>query len=262
MPSEQKHPPIIQRTFTLFFEQKKEVFYAKQAAFGRLIAERFPEHNPRKNWSLNVKAKNGKPDFSGIKPEVHITNCYLQKDQKGETLCAVELDEDQLAINLFRTKDATHVFKDLHNAVEFCLPIFLKTFEKPKIRSLSLDYINLISRANTPAFVDAKGAIQIGNILTVFNRFPGEYESLIPPYDCQIGMALESSHGYYSAVRVSGLPEGFAGGSAIKVDLNVRRELGSRILTEPETFETLEKLHEFISNSYQNIFTEEAKKTF
>lgn len=261
MSPEQKHPPIIQRTFTFFFEQKKEVFYAKQAAFGRLIAEKFPEHNPRKNWSLNVKAKNGKPDFSGIKPQVHITNCYLQKDQNGNTLYSVELEEDKFVINLFRT-DSTHVFADLRSVVEYCLPIFLEVFENPKARTISLDYINLISKANTPEFVDKAGAIRIGNVITVFNRFPGDYESLIPPYDCQIGTALDSSHGYYSAVRVSGLPEQFAGGSAIKVDLNVRRELGSRKFTKSEVLETLEKLHDYVSITFRDIFTDQARQTF
>jgi len=63
-----------------------------------------------------VKTKNGKPDFSGIKPEVHITNCNLQKDKKGNTLYSVELEEDDVDGMMSMGSDVDGVSPRIHNS--------------------------------------------------------------------------------------------------------------------------------------------------
>jgi hypothetical protein len=205
MPESKPKPPIVKRSVTLVTELNEEVFYGSQPQFKQRIAEVLPCYEANKNWELNFTTKDGQPVFSQMRPKVNITDCYYQKDDKGNRLFSLEVERSSISFVLQRT-ESTHVYSDLKAYIERCLPIYLDTFASPKLSVVGLDYTNLISRATTPDFVDTNGSIRIGDLLTVFNHFPGTFESLMPPYDCQIGLVLDLANQVYSTIQVRGAP--------------------------------------------------------
>lgn len=260
-----KNPPITQRTFTIWFELSEESFYGRLPAFEQAIKEQFPEKGARKNWALKFNSKDGTPDFSSVKPQVEIIHEFHKRDAKHRKYCNVELEPNRISFHLVRTSDpdgSAHSFEDLSKEVQQGMLTFLRILEPKKIGRLDLDYVNIISRKNTPSFVEQDGGIHIGQLLTVFNSFPTKYESITPPYDCQIGLALDKEQGYFSIVRVAGLQKGIQGASAIRVDLHAQHELKYIEISETNINKKLEKLHEYIMNLFNDIFTEEAKQAF
>lgn len=255
-------PPIIQRIFTIYFELSEESFYSNLPLFEREIKQQLPEKSARKNWALNFKSKNGKPDFSSVKPIVEIIREFNKNDASSKKFFSIELEENRISFNLRRTNDLAHTFKDLQREVKQALPVFLHTLNPEKVVQLDLDYVNLVSRANTPKFVDNNGGIHVDKLLKIFNRFPSNYESIAPPYDCQIGLVLDRENGYNSIVRVFGLQEGVAGASAVRVDLNAHHKSEFIEIDESNFEKQLNMLHDYVLNLFHDTFTEEAKKAF
>jgi uncharacterized protein (TIGR04255 family) len=257
-----KNPPIVQRTFTIRYELDEESFYSRLPVFEREIKDQYPIKDARKNWTLNFKSKDGNPDFSSAKPEVKIIRDFHRNNKKGTRLCSVELDGEHISFRLYRTNGSAHTYQDLRKEIQHGISVFMRTLIPVKVTRLDLDYTNLISRANTPDFVNEDGGIHIGELLTVFNRFPTKYESITPPYDCQIGLELDKENGFHSIIRVSGLQQVIGGGSAIRVDLHARNELPSFEISDSNFLNRLDKLHQHILNLFSDIFTEQAKKAF
>lgn len=261
MSETQPRPPIVKRSVTLVAELSEEVFYGSQPQFKQRISEVLPFHEANKNWEVNFTTKDGTPEFSQMRPKVNITDCYYQKNENGNRLFSLEVERSTISFVLQRT-EATHAYADLRAYIEQCLPIYLDSFRAPKILVIGLDYTNLISRGTTPDFLETDGSIRIGELLTVFNHFPGKFESLMPPYDCRIGLVLDLANQIYSTIQVRGLQQKIDGGSAILVALNARQETKPRIFVAQEILEILDILHNHVSDSYQNVFTDTAKASF
>jgi len=263
MEASYQKPPIIQRTFTIWFELKDELFYGRLPIFEREILKQLPVKGSRQNWALNFKSNNGKPDFSTIKPNVEIVRVFSKKDENGKKFFSIELEENRISFTLSRTSNSAYTFNDLNFEVKQSISIFLRTLSPDKVGRFDLDYINLISRANTPDFVDENdGHIHVERILNIFNKFSTEYESIIPPYDCKVGLILDKSENYNGIIRVMGQQGKIHDASAIRVDLHVYHNLDSIEIGESMFEKKLEVLHYYVLKLFHDTFTEEAKKAF
>ena len=112
METSYQKPPIIQRTFTIWFELSDELFYSRLPIFEREIMQQFPEKGSRQNWALNFKSKDGKPDFSTIKPNVEIIKLFSKKDDNGKKFFIIELEKGRISFTLCRTSDSAYAFND------------------------------------------------------------------------------------------------------------------------------------------------------
>lgn len=257
-----KKPPIIERVVTCIADVSEESFYGKFDAWKDLVHAEFPEYDPIKEWSLNVGMKEGVPVFTESMPEVRITHRFWKKNAKGKRFMSMRLLPNQLTLNLHREEGNPHAFEDLFAEFQRWLPQWFGHFGATGASAVQLDYINLLSGATTPSFMDQYGALQIGSILKQFGSVPGRFQAIIPPYDCQLGLLIDAARRARFTMRVLAIMTAPNQGTAVRVDFQAAVDRDSPSLTVPQVFTEADFLHTVMVQQFEALFTDAAKKTF
>lgn len=253
------NPPVVQRTFTLLADIP-DTYFERESEFKERLKEHYPVYEPRKHWHVELIEKQGRPDLTST---VTLGHSLYKKDNRGDRLLGIEYDQGKLVFTLLRTKDETHLFERLRDQIHEWVPFWWTLFDiRPEsVKVALLEYANLISMSTTPSFFDEKGGINVGRVLTVFAGIPGNnHQAMVPPYDCQVGLAIDTEQRIYCNLRVSGIAEN-SGRPAIRVDLQARREQKER-LSLKDCLDAADQLHSVVLEQFNNIFTSQAKESF
>jgi hypothetical protein len=258
-----KRPPIIERVLTVTADIPLENYFARFEDWKCLIHDKFPEHDPITDWHLNIETReDGTPLLTDVQPELTITHRFWRRNSQGKKFLSMRLLPNQLTMNLHPEAKDAHRFEELHAEFSTWLPLWLSHFGGKDCATVSLNYINLISRHTTPQFVTPQGAINVGHALRVFAGLPGQHMGIIPPYDCQMGLMIDPERPATFALRVAAVTIARENSIAIRVDFNAAVIKPKPCLTPIQALSEAEFLHTVILGQFESVFTEEAKKSF
>ena len=256
-----KKAPIIERALRVVGDIAPEMFYAKFETWRDAIQASFPDYEPLKDWHLNIEVKDGVPVFTDAPPQVIITHRFTRKSQQGQKLFSMRIMPNEIALHLHHDGGKPHYFEELLAEADILIPQWFNHFGVKGSPFLALDYVNLLSPATTPKFVHS-GAIHVGSVLTVFSGVPGKYTSIIPPYDCQMGLMVDPQRAATFSLRVLGLITPQEHGPAIRVDFHSQVAKDSAKMSAQHVLSETQFLHTVIVDQFEALFTKEAKQTF
>lgn len=253
-----RKPPIIERVVSVVGDVSDETFYSKFESWKEIILPRFPDYDPLKEWTVNIESSEGVP----VVGDVVVNHRFWRKTEKGKRYLSMRLLPNMLTLNLHGETGKPRRFEELYAELVMWLPQWITHFGIKGCREVALDYINLLSRATTPSFVNKEGGLAIGALLNVFTGMPGRHKGIIPPYDCQMGLMIDEKKPVIFAVRVQDTMTKPDMGTAVRVDLRAQLVKDKPVLTLGQVLAETEFLHTVIIEQFEAIFSETAKKSF
>lgn len=258
-----KKPPIVERLLTATARCDDEKFFSRLEAWKSVVLEHFPVYDPVREWRLNVEERtDGLPFISNAEPQLIITNRFWRLDRNGKKYLSIRFLKNQLTINLHPTEDNPHPFEELISEYGNWLPKWINHFELNGCEQIHLDYVNLISREQTPQFVDGKGGIQIGRVLNFLGKVPGPYVRIIPPFSSEVAVVVNEEKETTWSMRVIGLYPEDGQTPAVRVDFKAVTPNPKFLKTPNEVLSEAQNLHIVICNQFEEVFSNEAKLTF
>lgn len=257
-----KRPPVIERVLSVTANITQETFFSRFEGWKAIIQDHFPDYDPVKDWRLHIKSHEGMPVLTDQQPELVITHRFWRRTKQGKRYFSMRLLPSELTLNLHPESENPHSFEELNAELASWLPQWMSHFDVQECSSVRLGYINMISNATTPQFVDQTGRVQVGRVLRVFAGVPSPNLGIIPPYDCQMGLLIDAERPAVFALRVFGVMEPRDRSSAVRVDFQASVVKSNPCLTAPRVLSDAAFLHTVIRDQFEALFTDEAKESF
>jgi hypothetical protein len=258
-----KKPPVIERAATVTAHIPPEVFFARFESWKSEILKDFPDYDPIQQWLINYTNREEVPVLDEVPPQVRVTHRFWKRNLQNQRFMSMRVLPNRLTLNLHPEYNDPHRYEELRDALMRWFPLWVAHFSATEFPQVHLDYINLLAAETTPQFVEPKtGAVHIGQALTVFASGPGKNQGITPPYDCQMGLAIDRERGSFFRLRILGLDSRPNRGAAVRIDFQAVTDRHDSPLTASEIRGEVEFLHEVMIEKFEAVFTDAAKISF
>lgn len=255
-----KNPPIVERIIGVYHQIPPEEFEKRMPSWVEKIRKDFPIAENLAEWNIDIEQKNGVPFVKNLVPKARIIRLFWRSHKEHLHVLGMRLRPDRLVFHLQREKNNPHAFNEILPEMEKWLPLWAEHFGINDIDGVMAEYYNVLDGNITPQFVDPDSkSLKIGEVLTVFGKIPGKFESMTAPYDCKVRMVINSTKPTYLDFRVRG--DDYSHG-AVRVDFVASTFPKEKKLSFAESIDELNLAHDVIIEQFSCVFTENAKKSF
>lgn len=260
--------PVVERVVSVYADVSEENFERKIDDWALQVSPDFPEYEPLKEWNIpfrEVKTETGEviPVLDEqTEPTLKITQRFSKKTSKDGFDWSIRCPAGQFTMNMHSNpgSDAQkRRFEHLRKETEIWLPRWFQQFDVNQVRRISIYYVNILNYKTVPSFYNESG-FRIGDVITIFSNIPGEFESIVPPYDATVTVKLKGHENAFLRMNVGDWPK--SAEPAVQVDFQADILCPDGGITTGETFPLLDWLHMNIVKQFDKVFTAEAKKSF
>ncbi|MCB1062574.1 MAG: hypothetical protein KDN20_06605 [Verrucomicrobiae bacterium] len=269
-------PPIYERVAVFKVDLPEEKFEIFRDSWLELVSEDFPDYKPEPLWTFSVESNDsGIPRLRNSRPELQIKHWSRKtlENGKGRNVIRVrpndEGDSGFLSINLIGSTKDRRKYDQLRDLAEKWLPRFIAHFEIDDLEGVGLHYVNRIRSDWTPEFASIEKGVDIGRVIVLFGSIPVQSESLIAPFDCNVGLMIDSSVPCSAKIRVLAEEPVYDEKTGhqklsigVKVDIIVSRFSKERKLDAKDAISDMDAAHSVVLEVFEGIFSEEAKEVF
>lgn len=261
-PKHYAKPPVVERVVTLRVDMTEEEFEARYDDWREIVQAEFPIDESLKEWLILVDEKEGIPLLSSARPELKITPRFALRPSSEHFDWSIRCPVGQFTMNMHSKPNQGNDrrYQHLSVAYEKWVKRWINHFQVSKFRSLSLHYVNILSRETVPDFYQGNQFL-LDRVVSVFTKVPGDHEYLVPPYYSVANVKLRGRDN--SMLRIELETWGKPGDDpAVKLDLVVETSIVDGSCTAEQILELLNWQHERILERFEVVFTPEAKKSF
>lgn len=253
-----ERPPVVERVCTIRASVSDEVFHENLESWKAEVVKQFPCDSSITQWMLNMEERDGLPLLDTIRPELEITPRFSLVPESDGWDQSLRFPKGQLTINLHSAPGDGRGFEALRALYFEWIPRWISHFKVSRAESVSLLYINELSKRTIPEFVADDGGLMVDKVLRVFTSIPGEHEQLLPPFDCKVTLLLKEPEGARMRIQLIDAPP-----------INGPRMILKVIVVAPlppsqtnQWASIIEECHKRIIERFEVLFTEESKASF
>jgi uncharacterized protein (TIGR04255 family) len=255
-----RNPPVLSRSLVAIARVPREVFEMNLERLKAAFLPRFPSHRPNVHFSCDVEQVPGQLSLN-VKQSMLVGHDFSKVGKDGPYL-TVSIHPEQIRLTFERKSSADMRFEELEAVWREVLPLWRDILSVEKIKTVVVEYVNLLSQATTPGLLDDKGSILVGRALTIFHANGVLSGGIVPPYDCRMGLKVDVENNRIVNVRVLGLQNQVMGKSAVRLDFQALSDKPAPGITLEQSFDELRSLHDIVNDQFERVFSEDAKKTF
>jgi hypothetical protein len=263
-PAFYRRPPIIERVASLYTQMDHEVFASRLSSWQEIVKAEYPVGEPIQNWIIRADDRDGVPIFDTLHPLLQIIPRYSRKSAKEGFDWSIRCPSGQFTMNMHSDPEEgeTRRFDHLRKEFAIWIPLWISHFEVKEANRLTLHYVNALTPRTVPGFFDDQRHLFLSRVISVFADIPGEHDSIIQPYSCEVTLLLKGGHGATLKIKVNDWMSPRYG-SGVEVSFIVSMPFfAGEVLSPERALELLDRAHEYIVQRFEVVFTQEARASF
>jgi uncharacterized protein (TIGR04255 family) len=258
-----RKPPVVERALAVHVNIPEEKFQLKSDTWRNSVAHDFPRSETLTEWTLSVTEKDGMPVLDPTKQTMTLRQTFWQLagEKKRE---GIQLWPDRISFNLLGEPGDPRDYVELDALREQWLMRWASHFEVLECSGVTLEYVNLLSAATLPQFVNGN-TLRIGEVLRIFREIPGKLHSLHPPFDFQFNVDGETDPPSRFRAVCASLSPPTPSDAPPKMQLRFTASTKvseNRNVPLDKVAEEARLMHDLIIQQFEAYFTPEAKKSF
>lgn len=252
-------PPIEERIVGVYTDIPQQTFESLLPSWADKIKSSYPRSEPEPHWEINFETVNGLPVIQNAVPRARIIHLFWQRHPKNQKVKGMRVRPDRLVFHLEREENDIHAFSELIAEMDKWLKIWMEHFGVNTLRGITLEYVNRLDNEMTPQFVNANGSIRVSEAFSLFTSIPGKHHAIVPPYDCQLRLAIDEKMPCFFDVRVMNQPPPRLG---LRIDMSVNTVVQTKSIPPEKALEEVQFAHTIMLEQFDCFFTEKAKESF
>jgi uncharacterized protein (TIGR04255 family) len=254
---EYANAPVVERAVTVLANMPEEVYTSRIESWNALIEPDFPIYEPIAEWRIHVDQQGGQPVVDPTKGELILIPRSSKKSQAEGFDWSLRCPHGALTMNMHSSPKMPRRYHDLKAQFAKWLPKWMDHFGVKDLQRLQLIYVNIISAATVPEFANKPGELNLDGVFNVFVNIPGSHKLVVPPLNCVATLLLEADPYATLTIQLAGIA---LQEPTVRLDLSTDAVLKSGSVES--TFELLDWSHDRILERFQNVFTEQARRSF